>query len=87
MVLIFFQALLVSMILFWFGLKFSKSKRWGGVVLILVFVGMIFLHRELEMTSQLKGLIVGSLMILVFGLWDDWKNLSWKVQLLFQIFL
>jgi UDP-GlcNAc:undecaprenyl-phosphate GlcNAc-1-phosphate transferase len=86
---IFLQALIISGGLFWLGLKFYKgeSKRWGGVILVVVFVGMVLGHRELEITRQLQGILVGSVMILLFGLWDDWKNLSWKMQAAFQIVL
>jgi len=86
---IFLQALIISGGLFWLGLKFynGKSRRWGGIILIIVFVGMVLFHRELEITKQLQGILIGSLMILIFGLWDDWKNLSWKIQFCFQIIL
>jgi len=89
MIAIFIQALLASVILFFIALKIlrGKSKRWGGAVLIAVFIGMVLLHRELELTTQLKGILTGSLLILAFGFWDDYKNLSWKVQAIFQILL
>jgi UDP-GlcNAc:undecaprenyl-phosphate GlcNAc-1-phosphate transferase len=89
MLIIFLQALLVSIVLFFVTLKIfrSKSKRWGGAILIAVFIGMVVLHSELELTTQLKGMLIGSSMILLFGLWDDYKNLSWKIQATFQILL
>ena len=89
MVNIFFQALILSGVLFWVGTKVwkSKFKRWGGVVLVLVFVFLVLVHRELELTRQLQGVLIGSLFILGFGWWDDWRNLSWRKQLLGQIFL
>lgn len=89
MVNIFFQGLVLSGVLFWIGTKVWKGefKRWGGIVLVLVFVFLVLVHRELELTRQLQGILVGSLFILVFGWWDDWKNLSWRQQFLGQIFL
>ena len=89
MVNIFFQGLVLSGVLFWVGAKMwrDKFKRWGGVVLVLVFVFLTLVHRELELTRQLQGILVGSLFILGFGWWDDWRNLSWRKQLLGQIFL
>ncbi len=86
---IFLQALVISGGLFWVGLKFykGKSRRWGGIILTLVFVGLVLAHRELEITRQLAGVLLGSFLILAFGIWDDFKNLSWKVQIIFQIVL
>lgn len=86
MLLIFIQALFASIILFFITFKIlrGRSKRWGGVILIVVSIGMVLLHHELELTIQLKGIIIGSLMILLFGIWDDYKNLSWKIQAGFQ---
>ncbi len=89
MVNIFFQALILSGVLFWVGIKIwkNKFKRWGGIVLVLAFVFLVLVHRELELTRQLQGILVGSLFILGFGWWDDLRNLSWRQQLLGQIFL
>ena len=88
MLLIFFQALIISTVLFWLGGHFAKNnKRWGGIVLVIVFVGLVLVHRELEITRQLMGLLVGSVFILVFGWWDDWKKLSWRKQLFGQAIL
>jgi UDP-GlcNAc:undecaprenyl-phosphate GlcNAc-1-phosphate transferase len=89
MLVIFLQALLISLFFFGVGLRIykGKSKRWGGVVLVASFLILVLGHRELEMTKQLQGLLWGAVSILLFGLWDDNKNLSWFKQLLFQIFL
>ena len=91
MIFIFFQSLLISLILFsLFFLLVKKIKlenklnRWGGIILIIVFLFLTLVHSELEITNQLKGLILGSVAILFFGIWDDFKNLSWKSQLIFQ---
>lgn len=86
---IFVQSLLTGIILFLIAFRIyqGKSKRWGGAVIIVVFVATILLHRELEVTKQLQGVLEGGLVILLFGLLDDWKNFSWKIQLTFQIFL
>jgi len=65
----------------------SRKKRLGGVIVIAVFVLMVLLDRNLVVTRSIAGILVGGLMILFFGLWDDLKNLSWKWQLLFQIII
>ena len=89
MLFIFVQALCISVVLFFIALKImrGKSLRWGGAILIVVFIGLTLWHRELELTAQLKGVLIGSGGILLFGLWDDYKNLSWKVQIAFQMLL
>ena len=65
--------------------KLSFRNRLGGVVVIVVFVLIALLDRNLVITRPIAGILIGGLMILLFGLWDDLKNLDWKWQLLFQI--
>lgn len=80
-------AVLAMPLLIWLGKKFKikNVKRHGGAAIILIFVFSVFFNRDLVITAQIAGIIIGSLMILVFGFWDDLKNLSWKKQLFFQI--
>lgn len=80
-------AVLIIPLLLWAGKKFKIKNiaRYGGIVVILIFVFSVFFNRDLVITSQIAGIIIGSLMILVFGFWDDLKNLHWKKQLIFQI--
>ena len=68
--------------------KFLRSdlkNRLGGVVVIAIFVLTVLFDRNLVITKPILGILVGGLMILFLGLWDDLKNLNWKWQLLFQI--
>ncbi len=74
--------------LLWLGKKYNFSKtvkRLGGLVLISVFVLLVFLNKDLVITKQITGILAGGLLILLFGLWDDLKNISWKWQLVFQV--
>jgi len=90
MVRIFLESLILGVILFWLGVKYQPGwlkKRWGGIILIIAFIFLVLFHRELELTPQIRGLILGSIFILFFGLLDDYFNLNWKWQFLFQIFL
>ncbi|MFH0929682.1 MAG: MraY family glycosyltransferase [Candidatus Moraniibacteriota bacterium] len=66
-------------------MRSNSKKRLGGVIVILVFVLMVFFDKNLIITRPIAGIILGSLIVLFFGLWDDLKNLNWKWQLLFQI--
>jgi len=68
-------------------LRLSLKKRLGGAVVILVFVLLVLLNRDLVITKPIAGILVGGLMILLFGLWDDLKNINWQWQLVFQIII
>lgn len=68
-------------------LRLNLKNRFGGVVVIAVFVLTVLLDRNLVITKPIAGILVGGLMILFLGLWDDLKNLNWKWQLLFQIII
>lgn len=63
----------------------SGISRLGGLAVIGSFLLVIFVDSSLIFSHTLWGLILGSLAILIFGLWDDLRELDWKTQLLFQI--
>lgn len=63
----------------------SGISRFGGVALIAAFLGTLFLNEYLVLTNAWWGLIVVSALILIVGLWDDIREISWKAQLLAQI--
>ncbi|MCX6766189.1 MAG: MraY family glycosyltransferase [Candidatus Moranbacteria bacterium] len=86
----FLYSFVASLIAIWFllRLKFLRSNlknRFGGVVVIVVFVLTVLIDRDLVITRPIAGILAGGLLILFFGLWDDLKNLNWKWQLVFQI--
>lgn len=67
------------------GSSMTKSfRRMGGGAVILATLGAVFLDANLVLTEQIWGIIIGSIAIFVFGLWDDMMKLGWKVQLMFQ---
>ena len=86
-------------LIYWAAVKFfkwpQKSRdihkgavpRFGGVVLILVFWLAIFLDKNLVIDKPLWGILIGSAVILFFGIWDDLKELRPSVQLAMQILL
>ena len=70
------------------GMHKKPMPRMGGIAIVcgfLITVLMLspFIH-ELE-TRKLAGLIIGSLIIVVLGIFDDIKNLSAKLKLAMQI--
>lgn len=67
--------------------KKEYIKRFGGIVVVGTFVVCVLTNPELEKTLRLAVLLLGAVLIFVFGVLDDIKNLSWKKQLLFQSFL
>jgi len=86
-------------LIYWAAIKFFKwpkrprdvhlgnIPRWGGVALILVFWLAVFLDKNLVIDKPLWGVLVASAIILIFGIWDDLKELSPKIQLVIQILL
>lgn len=59
-------------------------SRFGGIALTFAFLVSVFLNPDLEMTRQLSGLLIGVMLILLVGTWDDISPLPWWIQLLFQ---
>jgi len=65
----------------------SGVPRIGGVAMILAFNGAIFLNRDLFISSELYGFILGTIILLAVGFWDDVKEIYWKIQLFIQVAL
>ena len=63
----------------------KNIARFGGVAIIISFLLSIFLSGDLVFDNLKWGMVVSSLVILCFGVYDDLKNLFWKKQLLGQI--
>ncbi len=63
----------------------KKTLRIGGLAIILAFFLTVLFDRNLFLSWEIKGLLLTSGLILIFGIWDDLKELSWKTQLFFQI--
>ena len=92
------SSLVLTKVLIKFGDKYKlydkseKNKihrkditRFGGVAIIVSFLAAVFLSGNLVFDNLKWGIIISSLIILFFGIFDDLKNLSWKKQLLGQI--
>ncbi|HPN54869.1 MAG TPA: MraY family glycosyltransferase [Candidatus Moranbacteria bacterium] len=65
----------------------KNISRFGGVALILAFVLTIFLDKRIIIDIPLASVLVASIVILIFGVIDDVKQLSWQKQLFFQIII
>jgi UDP-GlcNAc:undecaprenyl-phosphate/decaprenyl-phosphate GlcNAc-1-phosphate transferase len=63
----------------------AHLSRLGGVAIIASFVFTILLDPNLFLSKAIIGLICGALLILVFGLWDDFFSQNWRIQLAFQV--
>ncbi len=63
----------------------SGVPRIGGIAMILAFNGAIFLNKDLFISSELYGFILGTWILLAMGFWDDVKEIYWKIQLFVQI--
>ena len=60
-------------------------SRFGGAARIISFVAALLLNNALVITTPLIGVFIALGAILIFGIIDDIKQLSWKVQLFFQV--
>jgi UDP-GlcNAc:undecaprenyl-phosphate GlcNAc-1-phosphate transferase len=65
----------------------GEISRLGGVGIVLAFYATIFLSGSLVFDELKIGIVVCSALILIFGVWDDIRNISWKKQIAFQILL
>jgi len=94
----FFLTTVFSVVLFSVGKKIKWEKRnsarhidkgkllrFGGIAMILAFNGTLLLDKNLVIEKPLAGLMVVTVAILIFGLWDDFRELSWKKQICFQV--
>jgi len=68
-------------------IKKGNVLRLGGVAMILAFNLTLLLDKNLIIEKGLMGVMLATGAILIFGFWDDIKELSWKKQLAFQILL
>lgn len=88
---------IIFSISFWKGRKDSRDgsrhihkrgiSRWGGAAVILAFWTAILIDPNLVFSRALEGLLFGSLAILFFGIWDDFREIDWRLQIIFQILL
>ncbi len=63
----------------------GRISRLGGAAIIISFVLGIIFDSNLVITLPMKGMMISSLVILIFGIADDFLSLGWKRQLFFQI--
>jgi UDP-GlcNAc:undecaprenyl-phosphate/decaprenyl-phosphate GlcNAc-1-phosphate transferase len=61
-------------------------SRLGGAAIIIAFVTVLALDKQLVISQGLWGIIFACFLLLIIGLWDDFFEIDWKIQLFFQIF-
>jgi len=84
----FFGALILSGIIIVGRKYFFKNKkvlRLGGVAMVVAFLIALVSDSHLVISSQLWIIMGGVAAIFFFGLIDDYFNLSWKIQFIFQL--
>lgn len=59
--------------------------RLGGVIMVIAFNLTILLNRDLVITPGLYGTMAASLLLLLVGMWDDIREIYWKIQFFFQV--
>lgn len=63
----------------------KNISRFGGVAIIISFLITLIINRALIFDHTVWALFFGGSIILLFGLIDDLRPLSWRSQLFFQI--
>lgn len=61
--------------------------RLGGAVMVIAFNLAVLLNQDLVITPELYGVMAASIVLLLVGVWDDIKELYWKIQFFFQVAL
>lgn len=59
--------------------------RLGGISMTLSFIAAVLLNRDLVLTPEIVGMLIGAATLMIVGLWDDIKEIFWKIQLFFQV--
>lgn len=63
----------------------NKIFRTGGIAMILAFNLSILINQDLFLPPELYGIMIATLLLMVLGTLDDFKEIIWKIQLFFQI--
>lgn len=59
-------------------------SRIGGLAMVIAFNAAIILNPDLFISPELYGFMLGTLILLVAGVWDDIREIFWKIQLFIQ---
>lgn len=65
----------------------NNIPRIGGIAIVIAFLLAIFFNGNLEFDNLKWGMVISSVVIVIFGFADDIKNLSWKKQIFIQILI
>ncbi len=60
-------------------------SRLGGIAICFGFFAAVLSDYHLVISREILGLLVGGFFVLLFGLWDDFRELSFKAQGFFQV--
>lgn len=63
----------------------QRVSRFGGIAVILAFMGALIFNPHLIFDRTVWAMFIGGGAILLFGVIDDVKPLSWQSQLFFQV--
>ena len=59
--------------------------RVGGLAMMAAFFVAVFSDNNLFLSPEIYGLLIGSLILVAEGFWDDIRQIYWKIQLFFQL--
>lgn len=67
--------------------RIAWHKRLGGLAVLTGFLMAVFTNPHLVISVELSRIIALGILVVLFGLWDDYKQLGWKDQFAFQLAL
>lgn len=70
------------------GVRHAGKKslpRLGGIAMLFGFVLTVVFDSSLVISREILGLLVGGVLVGLVGLWDDFRELSFKAQGFFQV--
>ena len=61
------------------------ALRIGGIAMVIAFNLAILLNKDLVITPPLYGVMAASLILMLVGIWDDFREIFWKIQFFYQV--
>ena len=61
------------------------ALRIAGIAMVIAFNAAILMNPDLVITPQLYGFMGASIILMIIGIWDDFREIFWKMQFFYQV--